>query len=517
MMRPVLLLASPVVAVQYKISSSIPGGNDVFDSFMSYSIELSSFPDFAGNKSHPNTYSYNLLKNLAAISGSMPYIRVGGNTQDYALYNASLPYAINGTVDPKRSPDYPTTIHIGPSFFESYSTWPGSKFSHGLNLGLGGNNSVGWQSLLETVPQVCKALRGKLYIWQYGNEPDLFSTSSQGPVRPPTWNESTYVWQWKNGTRAINGLVTKHCPELLSSRYLAPAFGGASNKLKLPLTMSSGLNSGSSIRLLSVHNYISGATSPGVTLQGTLMNHTVTIRSINAHITNYKLLSNPPPLIFGEHNSLYNQGRPGLSNTFGAALWSIDFNLFSAALSVRRVHMHMGTNYRYASWQPITTSLSTVGTRPAYYANIFVASFLGDLTQRRVSISCHASSSETEVVYAAYTNNGTALSRVAVVNMRGHNGSVEHPRVRGIRKVEIGVEGMEGKEVGVRRLTASGSDATEGVRFDGWRYEYQDSGRAVREDEPGETAKVEGGVVTIEIENSGALILDFEDDGNRYE
>jgi hypothetical protein len=48
----------------------------------------------------------------------------------------------------------------------------------------------------------------------------------------------------------------------------------------------------------------------------------------------------------GETNSLYNQGKPGLSNSFGAALWGIDFNLYCASVGIRRVHMHMGTNYR---------------------------------------------------------------------------------------------------------------------------------------------------------------------------
>src|SRR3954447_8712576 len=75
-----------------------------------------------GNLSHPNTFSNNLLNNLGAFQGTKPYIRVGGNTQDYALYNASLKYALNGTVNPARSPDYPTTIYIGPSYFESYQT-----------------------------------------------------------------------------------------------------------------------------------------------------------------------------------------------------------------------------------------------------------------------------------------------------------------------------------------------------------------------------------------------------------
>lgn len=49
--------------------------------FVAFSIEFAFFPDFAGNKSNPNTFSNNLLNNLRDLQGTKPYIRVGGNTQ----------------------------------------------------------------------------------------------------------------------------------------------------------------------------------------------------------------------------------------------------------------------------------------------------------------------------------------------------------------------------------------------------------------------------------------------------
>jgi hypothetical protein len=49
--------------------------------FVSFSIEFSSFPDYAGNKANPNVFSENLLNNIAAYQGVKPIIRVGGNTQ----------------------------------------------------------------------------------------------------------------------------------------------------------------------------------------------------------------------------------------------------------------------------------------------------------------------------------------------------------------------------------------------------------------------------------------------------
>lgn len=197
--------------------------------------------------------------------GKNPYIRVGGNTQDYALYNSSQKLALVGVVDPNRSPDYPTTIHIGRAYVESYHTWPGFRFSHGLNMGLGGNRSEGWQSLIDTVPLVCATLsHGNLYTWEYGNEPDLFSTSAQGPVRPPNWDESKYVWQWHNATKEIKKQISKQCPRLAARgepKFMAPSFAGITNHLNATLSWEAGLNRDNDISYFSTHKCV-GITYP---------------------------------------------------------------------------------------------------------------------------------------------------------------------------------------------------------------------------------------------------------------
>ncbi|TQS33127.1 hypothetical protein Golomagni_06538, partial [Golovinomyces magnicellulatus] len=425
----------------YPVPSKANAVGQPFDGFVSHSIEFSSFPEFAGNASHPNVFSYNLLKNLGKLMGSNPYIRVGGNTQDYALYNASQELALVGIVDPNRSPDYPTTIHIGKAYFESYRTWPGFKFSHGFNLGLGGNRSEGWQTLVDTVPIVCDTLsHGNLYTWEYGNEPDLFSTSAQGPVRPPNWDEQKYEWQWHNGTDEIKKQIYRHCPQLTvqgEPEFMAPSFAGITNHLNATLTWEKGLNKYNDIAYFSTHNYISGAASPGVTLQGTLMSHMHTTKSVDAHVVEYNRIrtvdngKKTPPLIFGETNSLYNQGRPGLSNTFGAALWNVDFNLYSASVGFKRVHMHQGTNYRYQAWQPVDTNLASIGTKAPYYGTIAIASMLRDSARRPVSISNIPLSGDNEAAYAAHfvRRNGSRktdkLARIMVINMHSYNTTVD--------------------------------------------------------------------------------------------
>lgn len=65
------------VAVPSCPKDTEPVANDL----QSFSIEFSYFPDFTGNKSHPNEFSRTLLGNLKDITGVAPVIRVGGTTQ----------------------------------------------------------------------------------------------------------------------------------------------------------------------------------------------------------------------------------------------------------------------------------------------------------------------------------------------------------------------------------------------------------------------------------------------------
>ncbi|KAI0468511.1 glycoside hydrolase family 79 protein [Xylaria cf. heliscus] len=532
------LAAAKIVSntsLQPSISAEIIVGQPL-DGFVSFSIEFASFPDFAGNSSHPNKFSNNLLNNLGYLTGTKPYIRVGGNTQDYAIYNPHLKIALNGTVNATRSPDYPTTIEIGPSYFESYLTWPNVKFTHGFNMG-GNHDDRQWATLIQTAQIACKTLgKDRLHWWEYGNEPDLFATSAQGPVRPSNYNESDYVTEWLAGTRAIKGVLSEYCPELLSNEtygYFAPSFAGVANHLKAPRTWADGLNVDGTVRYFSTHNYISGATSPGVTLQGTLMNHTSTRASVDAHVSEFAQISAAAPgirQIMGETNSLYNQGKPGLSNSFGAALWGVDFNLYCASVGFGRVHMHMGTNYRYASWQPITTGLAAVGTKAPYYGNVAVAAFLGNLRIEPVRVAHldlgrgEANGTETDVgvrdaAYGAYVDD--ALARIMVINMRAYNYTLNgtgdldtrNPAPRPVRTYSFGVEGFrDGREALVRRLHANGSDAITGITWDGLSYNYElDLGRPVRlrNVTAGERVWVKNGTVEVAVPDSQAVVLDF--------
>ena len=251
------------------------------------------------------------------------------------------------------------------------------------------------------------------------------------------------------------------------------------------------------------------------------MNHSSTVHSISSQVALAANLSYTGiPFILGETNSLYNEGAPGLSNSFGAALWGVDFNLWCASVGIRRVHMHQGTNYRYASWQPIQTNITTMGTKPPYYGNIAVAAMLGNLVDSEVRIVNlpTTSGSVEESAYAAYVDR--KLQRLAVVNMREYNytvngtSSVLNPTPRPTQNYTFAIpEDCTSEWVDVKRLYANGSDAISGITFDGWSYNYElDNGKPVRLQNvtTGEKVQVQGGIVSVEVLDSSAAILEFD-------
>ncbi|GME26055.1 putative glycoside hydrolase family 79 protein [Neofusicoccum parvum] len=460
------------------------------EAFVSYAFEFSSFPDFAGNStSGPNLFSDQLLNNIGNITGTKPYIRVGGNTQDYAVYDPSLPVALVGVIDPERQPNYPTNVTVGPSFFESYATWPGARYVHGFNLARS-NGTYGDEDLLGPVEPACRALGidDRLLYWEVGNEVDVYNRG-RFAVRPPGWDEADYVAEWLNATRRVRARMGEACPELATDerfKLWAPSYGGTDNGLDAVRPWQDGIDADGNVVEVSMHFYMSGYGLPGITLQGTLLNHTNTAARLAPHLNVSRALAAAAPGVpyaLTEVNSLYNAGQPDVSNVFGAALWTLDFNLWCAANGVARVHMQQGLNFRYASWQPRDTGLAPKGTRPPYYGDVAVASAVGDLTRAEVRVRSLRMESETDAAYATYGDG--VLRRVVLINMQTYNYSTAagEGAVRPGRVYAFGVPAGCGGEAGavtVQRLMANGSDAVTGVTFNGVSYNWElDEGRPV--------------------------------------
>jgi hypothetical protein len=535
-------IAFQVPTTPAEVETGRPG-----DGFLALSIELACFPDYAGNLSSPNEFSHNLLNNLAELAGKQMNIRVGGNTQDLYIYNSSLGVQLMGEYNLNRSHDYPTeNLQIGPSFFESYKTWPGYTFSHGLNMG-GNKHPNAWQSLLETAQAACTYMGANATkVWEYGNEPNSFPNAGQYSVRGPDFKDGVYVQEWLNGTRAVQDVVAEHCPDMAGEAFAGwmapsivniqtmtrPIYTDNPDRIVLNLTevWALGQNATSNVVQYGLHNYIDNALGP-VSLAGTLLNHTRTRLAADYVLDLYSQVDTNLPLIFSEHNSIALQGSPGLSNAFGAALWAVDLNLYVASRGVHRSHMHTGTNYRYQPWQPIETERVVKGTKAPYYGQIAVAAFIGDNSETPVDVAHISPMAEDgedlwDVAYAAYAAYvEDQLSRVLLLNMRPYNhtqgglgGSQLNQEERPVRQFTLAVNSIDdGTVVAVRRLRGNGSDAITGITFDGWSYNWElDNGKPVRLENvtTGETVTVRNGIIAMQLPDSEAVILDFHSGSN---
>lgn len=143
---------------------------------------------------------------------------------------------------------------MGPSFFESYNTWPDTKFIHGFNLGRA-NTPEGWETLIETIPLACAALQNdNLLWWEYGNEPDVYAGGQPVLLRKGAWNYSLFLDQWKNGTAAIKAGLATACPSLNNDAdygYVGPSY--AYRSFNPPATFADGLNENGTIKLIAMH------------------------------------------------------------------------------------------------------------------------------------------------------------------------------------------------------------------------------------------------------------------------
>ncbi|KAH0602496.1 uncharacterized protein H6S33_008577 [Morchella sextelata] len=410
----------------------------------------------------------------AAISGNCSSII--HLTREYAFYDPLISRAINNTF-PTATSDQPTTVTIGPSFFESFQIFPNTRYIQGFNQGKNGTATI--TSLLHQADLACYAIGSNLHLWEPGNENDL----APGSYWPANWTLADYMAEWREKTASVVKQLQESCPGV-ETRFLGPSFAW-------------------------VHYAVSGLEpveafemeSPS-TLQGTLMNHSSIVSSISKHVNFSQILTNLDlPFILGKSNSISGQGSNGLTNFFDSALWPLDYDLWCTSQNIKRIHHHQGLNYRYASWQPIASHGIPPTTRPPYYANIMVARILD--RARDTELLNIPRESDTEAVYAIYDN--SVIARLVVIDLEEYKAAELYERPSRVYSFCV-PEGCRGAKV--ERLDAEGSNATEGVSVGEVVYDYAlAEGRPVVRNEMGASMQMQGGVLTVEVWVSQAVLV----------
>lgn len=233
-----------------------------------------------------------------------------------------------------------------------------------------------------------------------------------------------------------------------------------------------------------------------------LMNRTALIAQMKYHASaSAYSVSKGLPYVIGETNSIACQGLAGVSDVFGAAVWSVDYALYAASLNVSSLYWHMGTGYRYAAWQATKNGTTEAGPRPLYYGNWMVAQALGEGDVQVISI-VNTSSLAGYAVYAAGRKR-EVLRSVVLVNQEIFN-STASTGEKGSVEFKLPEELCGGKgRARVQRLTATGAEVRDGITF---------GGRTVALD-----GKIQGEIVKEEVQDgivhvraSEAVLITFD-------
>ena len=277
--------------------------------------------------------------------GAQGVIRVGGNTADYASYSRDG-LAVSSTK---------STVVNRENLEElgSFLNATGWELIWGLDLGKGTE-----QEAVEEALSVSSAAKDKLLAFEIGNEVDLFPHEGH---RPQGYMFSQYLEEYRRYKASIRA-------KLPEARFAGPDVAG-----KTDWVTQFAEAEGHDLALLTHHYYRAGQ-SPASSLD-MLLNPDPKLAPMLETVRRASVSSKVPFRIC-ETNSFSGGGRPGVSGTFGAALWVLDYMFTLASADAGGVNMETGVNHRgfISSYSPIgDDEHGTYTAKPEFYGMLAFA------------------------------------------------------------------------------------------------------------------------------------------------
>ncbi|KAK1234974.1 hypothetical protein PQX77_001808 [Marasmius sp. AFHP31] len=383
-------------AVTVPLSVRPPAGAFVVSpSLVSFSIEQDRWTDWVGLNER-NEFLFNTLDNLVQITGEPPHMRIGANSQDHTNFNKDLETPQLVFPPPTTTVPYPeaTQIVVGDAYYKTARFLPpNTHVSWGVNFGQNNLTAAVLEarSISEAFasPEITDA-GIKLDFIEIGNEGDLFRNNG---FRSPNFTVAEYTTEWIDFAQNVSAAAGITSTSF--TKFLAGGFAGSSHSddgfSPQGLFANDILDSepGSLITTISQHLY-SGSFCSG---NGALLQDLMTKATVRSNLTRF----NPDiaavngqglEYVFGETNSFACHGAPNVSNTAGAALWTLDYALFARTINITRMFFHEGIGFKYNLIQPATLTRSTLDgselpeplpphIQPQYYAAIIAAEAIG--------------------------------------------------------------------------------------------------------------------------------------------
>lgn len=475
--------------------------------FAGMGIEPSNLFSFTGGSS-PNQLSINLLSNLASYSGKPPHIRLGGNTADNMIYTPSYKsWSVSNNPSSSGQGNVASDLLLyGDTYFTALDRFPaGTPITFGLNLAYQASDYID-QIVREASAVVSKLKNVKLTSFEIGNEPDLYL---QNTFRKAPWDAQVYVQQWLDRAQAVYQRVLQ--PAGLPRQFFEPAATASTigTNFQIRGLVDFGILNGSYVAGWNQHNYLYfvGVSGFPITIDW-MMNLDNTQSQFASWIQQKgEATATGLPYFLREMASVGPIGLPGISDTFGASLWTLDFFLFAASYNISSVEMHLTDNSYASPWQPINMYGMNPHVRPNYYAWAAMAQLIGSgngTTQVATLLGPHINAAAIPKgyvgrlrVYGVYANN--ALSSVVLINTNPVNGSATS---KGSLDFELNLPDLKGQTLYLSTLTATGSDSRNGTTWNGLSFETSSDGTPTIADNT---------VYTVTVRTDGKAIINVRD------
>lgn len=507
-------LASAQGTLQIQLTDSLPvGSSQIIDpSFAGFGIEPSNLFSFTGY-ADPNQLSFNLLDNLVNYTGRPPHMRIGGNTEDYMVFSESM-QEYTWILNPNASTEGPYAsdhMLIGPKFFEVANRFAeGTPVTWGLNLAYDKPDYL--DRIVEMATQVIKNTpRLNLVSFEIGNEPDLYG---QNGFRTGPWDASVYIPQWIERADAIWQEVLR--PNNIPSNFFEPGCTASTigNTFQIQdldtmgVTVQANDSRNNYVTSWNQHDYYYyiGVSAYPITLYS-FMTLSTTADQFAAWVSQIQQAdATPYPYALREMGVVGPIGLEGITNTFGAALWTLNFFLYGATLNISSIQMHMTDNSNASAWQPIFLYDRQPFVRPNYYGFVAFDQIIGPSCQARVSeyeITAFPEGYGGRITaYSIYQ--ADELATIVVINSNMANVSVA-------TKESITVElslptSLAGKVLHLAYLSNDGADATANTTWNGLSFEQSGDGTPTSVEDTDATVTIASdGSATFTVRDSQAV------------
>ncbi|KAH9893829.1 hypothetical protein F4778DRAFT_772557 [Xylariomycetidae sp. FL2044] len=496
-------------------------------SFAGFGIEPSNLFSFTGQE-EPNTLTLNLLRNLKSYRGKPPHIRLGGNTQDNMIYKESQHqwtwiWNPSPTGQGRVKSD---SMLIGPRFFEAANRLPrGTPITWGLNLAYEQPDDYIERitTMARLVVEKCTNLR--LGSFEIGNEPDLYL---QNGFRRGSWGGQVYAQQWLDRASAIFEQVLQ--PNNLTSQFFETAATASTIGTDFqihdlmnfdisapPAQLTQASAAAGFVSSWNQHDYYYyiGVSSGPLTLSRFMQLQTTEDQFAAWAIQVQQAVQTGKPYALREMGLVGPIGMAGVTDVFGAALWTLNFLLYTASLNISSVQLHMTDNSNASAWQPIEMYGRGPHVRPLYYGVAAFDQVLGPTCTARVracetvqesSLDGYEGFIRAYVVYQGGEN--AEIASVVAINAKPANVSEADKQSLTVR-VKL-PKALAGKALHLAYLTGPGADAAKDTVWNGISYEESGDGTPTQVSSDDPTVQVgHDGTVTLTVRDSEAVVANL--------